>query len=121
MQIFYLAIGVLAGVFSGCLGIGGGIILVPSLVHLFGMSQHQAQGTTLAIMLPPVFFFAAWKYYSQGNVNVPVAIFASIGLTAGAYLGANLAAYIPGLILKRLFGGLMILVGIKMVFFSMGN
>ncbi|OGX07930.1 MAG: permease [Omnitrophica WOR_2 bacterium GWA2_37_7] len=118
MQILYLVLGLVAGLFSGFLGIGGGIVLVPSLVYFLGMTQHQAQGTTLAIVLPPVFFFAAWKYYSSGHVNVPVAIFASVGLTVGAYLGANMVMGVPDVILKRIFGFLLILVGIKMVFFK---
>ncbi|MBU0469527.1 MAG: sulfite exporter TauE/SafE family protein [Candidatus Omnitrophica bacterium] len=117
MQILYLALGLVAGLFSGFFGIGGGIILIPSLLYFFGMTQHQAQGTTLAIMLPPVFFFAVWKYYSSGHVNVPVAIFASVGLTVGAYLGANMVMGVPDIMLKRIFGCLLILVGIKMVFF----
>ncbi|OGX24512.1 MAG: permease [Omnitrophica WOR_2 bacterium GWF2_38_59] len=117
MQILYLVLGLVAGLFSGFLGIGGGIVLIPSLVYFLGMTQHQAQGTTLAIMLPPVFFFAVWKYYSSGNVNVPIAILASIGLTLGAYIGSSLVMNVPDLVLKRIFGCLLILVGVKMVFF----
>lgn len=118
MQILYLCIGLIAGLFSGFLGIGGGIILIPSLIYFFSMTQHQAQGTTLAIMLPPVFLFAVLKYYSSGNVNVPIAIFASIGLTLGAYIGASLVINVPDLVLKRIFGCLLVLVGMKMVFFK---
>jgi len=118
MQILYLVMGLAAGIVSGGLGVGGGIILVPSLVFFFGLTQHQAQGTALAIILPPVFLFAVLKYYSAGNVNIPIAIFASIGLFIGAYFGATFVQGIPDVMLKRAFGALMIIVGIKMVFFS---
>ena len=117
MQILYLILGLIAGIFSGSLGIGGGIIMVPSMVLFFGLTQHQAQGTSLAVMLPPVFFFAVWRYYSHGHVNIPMAIFTSIGLIVGAYLGANLIQGVSEVALKRAFGILLIFVGIKMVFF----
>ncbi|WP_136808239.1 sulfite exporter TauE/SafE family protein [Desulfosediminicola flagellatus] len=115
MHILHFAVGLIAGVFSGFLGIGGGIILVPALLYFFGMTQHQAQGTTLAIMLPPVFFFAVWKYYLAGHVNIPFAVFASVGLTIGAYLGAHTVMQVPEALLTKLFGIILILVGVEMV------
>jgi uncharacterized membrane protein YfcA len=64
----YVLLGVIAGVFSGLIGIGGGVIIVPALVFVFGFSQHQAQGTTLALLVPPIGILAAWTYYWQGDV-----------------------------------------------------
>ena len=69
----FLLLGLLAGVLSGLLGIGGGIFLVPALVFVFGLTQHEAQGTTLALMVPPIGLLAAWTYYKQGNVNLGIA------------------------------------------------
>ena len=115
--IIYGLIGIMAGVFGGVFGLGGGIIMVPAMVFVLGMSQHQAQGTTLAIMLPPVFLFAVWRYYTNGHVNVPMAIFASVGLTIGAYIGANYVQGVPDVALKKAFGVLLLIIGIKFIFF----
>jgi uncharacterized protein len=115
-QFFYLLVGLTAGVLSGCFGIGGGSILIPALVILFGFTQHQAQGTSLAIMLPPVFILAVWRYYQAGNVNVPVALMMAVGLTIGALIGAHFVQAVPDPILKRAFGIFLVLVGIKMLF-----
>jgi uncharacterized protein len=68
--ILYVILGLAAGIFSGLIGIGGGIIIIPALVFLFGFSQHQAQGTTLALLVPPIGLLAAWMYYTQGYVNM---------------------------------------------------
>lgn len=114
--ISYLILGICAGLISGLFGLGGGAVLVPSLVLFFGMTQHQAQGTTLAIMLPPVFFFAAWRYFHEGHVNVPLAIYAAIGLLLGAMIGAHFAQGIPDANLKKAFGIFLMLVGLKMAF-----
>lgn len=117
MQVLsYVLLGLTAGLLSGTLGIGGGAILVPSLVFLFGLTQHQAQGTSLAIMLPPVFILAVMRYYQAGQVKIPIAIFAAIGLTLGALLGAHFVQYISDANLRKLFGVFLIAVGIKMVF-----
>lgn len=115
-MMIYVLVGLLAGIISGALGVGGGTLMVPVFVLFFGLSQHQAQGTALAVMLPPVFFFAAWRYYIAGNVEVKIALWVALGLVAGAFLGAHLAQKIPMLILRRLFGIFLVMVGIKMVF-----
>ena len=112
---FYLLLGLLAGVLSGLLGIGGGIIVVPALVLLFGFSQHTAQGTTLAMMIPPIGLLAAWAYYSKGFVDVKVAGLMCIGFFIGGFLGAKFAAPIPDIMLKRIFGAAMLIVSIKMI------
>lgn len=77
--VLYLFLGLVAGVFSGLIGVGGGIIIVPALILLFGMCQHQAQGTTLALLVPPIGLLAAWTYYKQGYVDLRIATFICIG------------------------------------------
>lgn len=114
--ISFIVWGVIAGILSGFLGIGGGIILVPVLGLIFGLSQHQAQGTTLALMIPPIGLLAALKYYYEGNVNLRMAIFICLGFFFGGYIGAVLAHYIPDTILRRIFGLVMLFVSLRLVF-----
>ena len=111
----YILLGLIAGVLSGLIGIGGGIIIIPALVMLFGLSQHQAQGTTLALMVPPIGILAAWKYYTQGYVDVRIAAFVCVGFLFGGLLGARMAVGISNEVLSKLFGVLLILVGLKMI------
>jgi uncharacterized membrane protein YfcA len=116
MNIFlYLLLGLVAGIFGGLLGIGGGIILIPAMVFLFGMSQHTAQGTTLALMVPPIGLLAAWAYYKQGFVDLKVAAFICLGFFIGGLLGAKFAVEIPEPILKKVFGIVMLGVSLKMI------
>jgi len=104
-----------AGALSGLFGIGGGIIIVPALVLLFGLSQHAAQGTTLALMVPPIGILAAWTYLRNGDLNLTAAIFIGLGFVVGGYLGAKLAERIPDLALERSFGVVLIVIGVKMI------
>ena len=112
----YLVLGVVAGVFGGFFGVGGGIIVVPALVIGFAFTQPMAQGTMIAALLPPTFIFAAWKYYQHGNVNVPAAIWLAIGMTAGALVGAVGVQTVAGPMLKKLFGIFVVIVGMKLIF-----
>ncbi len=117
MQILaYISVGLIAGAASGFLGIGGGIILVPAMVLLFGLSQHQAQGTTLALMIPPIGLLAALKYYHEGNVNLKMAAFICFGFLFGGYLGAVLVHHVPDAILKRIFGYTLFFLSLKFIF-----
>jgi uncharacterized membrane protein YfcA len=119
MNIFlYILLGVVAGIFSGLIGIGGGIIIVPALVLLFGLSQHSAQGTTLALMVPPIGMLAAWAYYKQGFVDLKIAAFVCIGFFIGGLAGAQLATKIPDEILRKIFGAVLLLASLKMIFFK---
>ena len=111
----YIALGLLAGICSGFLGIGGGTIIIPVLVYVFGLSQHQAQGTTLALMVPPIGLLAALKYYYEGNVNIQIAIFVCLGFFIGGLLGAYLVTPVPEPILKKVFGIFLIGVALKMI------
>ena len=116
MILLYITVGLLAGILSGAFGIGGGVIMVPLLVLWFGLTQHQAQGTALAVMLAPVFILAVTRYYAAGNVNVQMAIFIACGFVVGALLGAHLIQGVPDATLKRAFGVFLILIGVKMAF-----
>ena len=115
-QSLYIMLGVLAGVLSGMFGIGGGVILVPALVFLFGLTQHQAQGTTLAIMIPPIGLLAAIRYYQSGNVKLAMAGFICAGFFIGGLLGASLIQNISEPLLKRMFGFFLLVISIKMIF-----
>jgi hypothetical protein len=114
--ILYILWGVIAGAASGFLGIGGGLILVPVFVLIFGLTQHQAQGTTLALMIPPIGFLAALKYYSEGNVNLKIAAFVCLGFFFGGYIGATLVHYVPDILLKRIFGFILLFVSLRLIF-----
>lgn len=113
-----LILGLCAGYLSGLAGIGGGIILVPALVYFFGFSQHQAQGTTLALMLPPIGFLATWQYYKQGFVDFKVAAIIIIGFVLGNYMGGKLAINVSNQLIRRIFAALMLMVALKMLFFD---
>jgi uncharacterized protein len=111
----YLILGLLAGVLSGLIGLGGGFIIVPALVFIFGFSQHQAQGTTLALLVPPIGILAAWTYYRQGFVDVKVAALIAAGFVVGSLLGARYAMNISSGTLEKVFGVALVLIGLKMV------
>ena len=112
--LLYLIVGLTAGMVGGALGLGGGAIMVPIFVLLFGLTQHQAQGTALAVMLPPILIFAVLRYYWAGNVKVQMAIFIAMGFVVGAFLGAHFVQNVPEAHLKRAFGIFLVIIGIKM-------
>jgi len=114
--LLFLLLGLIAGILSGLIGIGGGIIIVPALAFLFGFSQHTAQGTTLALMVPPIGLLAAWTYYKEGFVDLKVAAFICLGFFLGGLLGAEFATHVSDQILKRIFGVVMLLASLKMIF-----
>lgn len=118
VTILYLLIGFLAGTLSGLIGIGGGVIIVPSLIFLFGFSQHQAQGTTLALLVPPIGFLAAWIYYQQGYVDLKAALFICMGFLAGGFCGAKFATNLSNTFLEKMFGGALLFIALKMLFTS---
>ena len=116
-EIIILCItGVLAGLVAGTLGVGGGIIIVPALVFILGLSQHHAQGTSLAVLLFPVGILAVINYHKNGFVNFKFAIILIITFILGSYLGSILSMNLDGKILKKIFGVLMIIAAIKMIF-----
>jgi len=114
--LLYLLLGLSAGIFSGLIGIGGGVLIVPALVFLFKFSQHQAQGTTLALLVPPIGILAAWTYYRQGYVDLKAAAFICLGFFLGGLLGAKIATSLPNMVLKKIFGVALLLIALKMIF-----
>ncbi len=113
--LYYSLLGMLAGGFSGLVGIGGGIILVPALVFLFGFSQQSAQGTTLALLVLPIGLLGALEYYRHGYVDLKVAGLICLGFMVGSLFGAKLALILPTAVLKKIFGGTLLLLGLKML------
>lgn len=116
MWVLYLILGVVSGIFGGFFGIGGGTILIPALIYIFGLTQHQAQGTSLAIMIPPIGLLAAMKYYMEGNVKINMALFICAGFFVGGFLGAYFAQKIPDNLLKKIFGLFLFFISLKMIF-----
>lgn len=110
-----LAIGAIGGALSGLVGVGGGVFIVPALVLLLGMPQHTAQGTTLALLLPPIGLFAFWTYYKNGHVDVRAALLLGAGFLLGSLLGSKLAISLPAATLKRGFGVFLVLVGARLI------
>jgi uncharacterized membrane protein YfcA len=111
----YIFMGFVAGVSAGIFGIGGGLILVPAMTLFLGMTQHQAQGTTLAVMVPPIGFLAAWRYYQNGHVNLPMAAFICLGFVFGGLLGADLAQKLSDPSAKKLFGIFLLGISLHMI------
>jgi len=117
--ITLILIGLFAGIASGMVGIGGGLVIVPCLVYALSFSQFGAQGTSIAAMLPPIGILAAMNYYKADAINWKFAIIISITFIAGGYLGSKLTLnYISESTLKKLFGILLLVAAIKMIFFS---
>jgi hypothetical protein len=113
-----LLIGLAAGTLSGLLGIGGATILIPALLIIYKMTQHMAQGTSIAALLLPVGILAAMKYHQAGNVNIKFAVFMALGFLVGGYIGAVIAQPIPDEILRKLFGIYLLIIAVQMIFFS---
>ncbi len=112
----FVALGVLAGALAGILGIGGAILIVPALVFVFGWPQHLAQGTTLAMLVPPIGILGAWQYYKTGNVDLKVAGIMCLGFVAGSYLGGLAANHVSDETLRKIFGIAMLAISIRMIF-----
>jgi uncharacterized membrane protein YfcA len=114
--ILLICIGLLSGMLAGMLGVGGAIIVIPALVFFLGLSQHQAQGTSLAFMVPPIGILAAWNYWKGGYVNWKFALVLSLTFVVGAYFGSIYSVQIPQRILRKIFGILLLGVAVKMIF-----
>ncbi len=112
--ILGIMIGILVGIFSGLVGIGGGVILVPILIYGFGMSQHMAQGTTLALLLPPTGLLAFWQYYKAGHADLKFGLLLALGLFFGGYFGGRLAQHIPTGGLRKIFALVLAGLAVKM-------
>lgn len=113
--LILILIGIVTGIMAGMLGIGGAIILIPALIYFLGFSQHMAQGTSLAVMLPPIGIIAAFNYYKAGQVNLKFALILAAAFIVGSYFGSKLALNVPQPVLKKVFGVLLLLVAAKML------
>ncbi|MBS1773253.1 MAG: sulfite exporter TauE/SafE family protein [Bacteroidetes bacterium] len=117
--IFYLLlIGMAAGMMSSMVGIGGGVIIVPALVLIFGMSQKLAQGTSLALMLPPIGILGVINYYKQGYVDFKMAAVVCVAFIIGSFFGSKIALGLDTIVVKRIFAVFMIMVAVKYLFFD---
>jgi uncharacterized protein len=112
--LILLAIGLVAGVLGGMIGIGGGIIIIPALVYFLAVDQRMAQGTSLAILLPPIGLLAVMNYYKAGQVNIKFAAVIAVAFLVGSYFGSKWALQLPVATLKKVFAGLLVLIAAKM-------
>ena len=113
--IILIIIGLLAGILSGLVGVGGGILMIPLLIIFLGLTQHQAQGTALFAMLPPIGVLAAINYYKEGFVKWEYAIIIAFTFVIGGYLGSKLSLSLPPQMVRRIFGVIMLLGAIKLI------
>ena len=116
MLMILIVIGIVTGAMAGMLGIGGAIIMIPALVYFMGFSQQMAQGTSLAVMLPPIGILAAYNYYKAGHVDIKYALILAGTFLIGSYFGSKFALTLPQATLKKIFGILLLLVAAKMLF-----
>ena len=111
-----LSLGFGTGILAGMVGVGGGLIIIPVLIYFFKMDQHTAQGTSLAILLPPTGLFAFMQYYKAGHVDLGVPVTIAIGVLLGGYFGGSLAQHLSGPVLRKTFAVVMALAALKMYF-----
>lgn len=116
--ILLLLIGLAAGIFGGMVGLGGGVIMIPAMIYFLGMTQLEAQGTSLAVMLPPVGLFAVMNYYKSGNLNLKYALLIALAFTIGGYFGSKIALNIPVATVRKIFALAMIAMAVRMLFKS---
>jgi len=116
LLMILLVIGLVAGAFGGMVGIGGGLIMIPALVLLAGLTQHEAVGTSLAVMLPPIGLFAAYNYYKAGQVNLTYALIVAAAFMVGSFFSSKIAVAISENVIRKIFSVFLIVVAIKMFF-----
>ncbi len=113
-----LMIGLAAGVLSGLVGVGGGIIIVPALVYFLGFDQHEAQGASLGLLLLPIGILAVLNYYKKGYIDLKVVAVMSVAFVLGAYLGSRISLNLPQDKLKKVFAIVIMILAAKMLFFE---
>ena len=114
--ILLIIIGLLAGFLSGLLGVGGGILMIPLMIIFLGFSQHQAQGTALFAMLPPIGILATINYYKEGFIHCGHAVVIALAFVGGGYFGSKLSLSFSPEIIRRVFGFVMLIGAIKLIF-----
>jgi uncharacterized membrane protein YfcA len=113
-----LAIGLVAGVFAGMFGVGGGLVIVPALLLIVKMKEFEALGTSLAALVPPVGLLGAMEYYRNGHINIRYAMLLAAGLFVGAYFGAKLIVGLPPLFVRRVYAGFLLVIAVRMIIFG---
>jgi len=113
-----LAIGLIAGLFAGVLGICGGLIIVPALLYIFRLPILEATGTSLAALIPPVGLLGAMEYYRSGNINILYAALIALGLFVGSYFGAKYAVHLPSAVVHRVYGAFLLVIGARMTIWA---
>ena len=114
--LILIIVGLLAGILSGIVGIGGGLLIIPMLIFFLGLSQHTAQGTSLAVMLPPIGILAAMNYYKAGFIEWKFAFIIATAFIIGGYFGSKFAVSVSPVLLKKIFGAVLFVAAVKMIF-----
>lgn len=114
-ELLLLAIGLVAGVFSGMFGIGGGLVIVPALVFMLGLPEKTAVGTSLAALIPPVGLLGAMEFYRRNSMNITYAALIAAGLFVGAYFGAKITLAISPVVFRRIYAGFLIVIAGRML------
>ena len=114
--LILIIVGLLAGILSGIVGIGGGLLMIPMLIFFLGLSQHTAQGTSLAVMLPPIGILAAMNYYKAGFIEWKFALIIATAFIIGGYFGSKFAISVSPVLLKKIFGTVLLVAAVKMIF-----
>jgi len=114
--IVLIIIGLMAGILSGFIGVGGGIVMIPLLILFLGLTQFQAQGTALVAMLPPIGILAALNYFKSGYVKWEYAVIIALTFVIGGYFGSKLSLSLNPSTVKRVFGIVMLIAGVKLIF-----
>lgn len=112
--IILILIGLVAGIFSGLIGLGGAVIMIPALILFLGMSQFMAQGTSLAVMLPPIGILAAYNYWKAGELNLKYAFIIAGAFIIGGYIGSKFALQVPVNTLRKIFAIALFIIAINM-------
>lgn len=118
VNLTLLGIGLVAGVFAGMFGIGGGLIIVPALLLLLKVKPTEAIGTSLAALIPPVGLLGALEYYNNGYINIRYAALVAAGLFAGAYFGAKITIGLPQDVVRRVYAGFLFVIAARMMFWG---
>jgi len=115
LSLTLLAIGLVAGVFAGMFGVGGGLIIVPALILLLKVRELEAIGTSLAALIPPAGLLGALAYYRDGYANLRYAALLAVGLFLGSYFGARIMIALPPSMVRRLYAGFLLVVATRML------
>lgn len=111
-----ILIGLAAGVFGGIVGLGGGVIMIPAMIYFLGFNQMEAQGTSLAVMLPPVGIMAVLNYHKAGYINLKYALIIAVAFAVGGYFGSRFALSIPVATVRKIFALVLMAIAFQMIF-----